>query len=195
MRRERRTERSDEIEQPMRLQARNGDARKVERIDPRVLEQWISARVARGERAVELRVMGNDLGISHEFHQSGQSFLRLRCRGDVGVMDVREMSHLFGNGLPRIHERHEPLDDFPAIHTGSGDLGQFIVVERKPRCLRVKHHDGAVKFSEIQFSGQRRERRVPCTNGIGRSVAYEALQSILLRSGLCIHTVQPIIYH
>ena len=69
MRRERGAERLHQIEQTVRLQTRERDARKVERIDPCVLQQRVATGMPGGERAVELGIVRDDFRVPHEFRQ------------------------------------------------------------------------------------------------------------------------------
>ena len=149
MRRERGAERLHQIEQTMRLQTRECDARKVERIDPRVLQQRVATGMPGGERAVELGIVRDDFRVPHEFHQFRQGLgWKWRIR-HILVVDIGQVGDVFRDRLSRVHERDEPVDDPPLLHASGSDLRQLVVIERESCCLGVDDHDIAIKIPEI----------------------------------------------
>ena len=93
------------IEQAMRFHAGKRDSRKIERIDPGILQQGITAGMTRGERTIELCVMRDHLRIANEFHKLGQ------CVGGK-----RSISHHRYRGY-RSGARHLPEWAFPGSRT------------------------------------------------------------------------------
>lgn len=75
----------------MGFQARQRDARQVQRINPRIAQQRFPFRVIRGERAVEGRIVRNHVGASHELNEAGQGLRGLRRTFDVCRMDARQV--------------------------------------------------------------------------------------------------------
>ena len=172
----------------MRLQARQRDARKVERVDPRVLEQGIPARVARREGAVEFGVMRDHLCVAHERGELGKRIRRGRSVGYIAIVNVGEVRHIFRNRLAGVHERDEPLDNLTVLHSSGCDLRQLVVMERETRGFRVQHHDIVVEIAKIRRSGDFGKRRIAIADGLRRTIAYETLQGILRGHVLFIHT-------
>ena len=177
----------------MRFQTRKRDARKVERIDPRVLQQRITTGMAGGERAVELGIMRDYFRISHEFYQIRQGIgWKWRIR-HVLVVDIGQIGDILRNRLPRVHERDEPVDDPPLLHAGGGDLRQLVVIERETGRLGVEDHDIAIKIPIIAFSGDCRQRSVTRLDSRRRPIAYKSLQDTMRLLAVLFHNDQPTI--
>ena len=122
MRRKRGIERLYDIDQTMRFEAGQRDAREVEGVDPSVFQKGVPARMTCGERSVKPDVVRHDLGGSDELDKRGQRLLRQRSIRHVLIMDVREVGDIFRNRLTRIHERDEPFSDLAALHARRSDL-------------------------------------------------------------------------
>ena len=193
--RQRRAESPYKIEQAMRFHAGKRDSRKIERIDPGILQQGITAGMTRGERTIELCVMRDHLRIANEFHKLGQCVGGKRSIGHIAIVDIGQVRDIFRNGLSRVHERDEPFDYFALFHASCSDLRQLIMVEREAGGLGVQNHDVMVEIAEIHRRCDFGKRRIPVADGLGSAIAYETLQGILREHILFIHTVQPIIYH
>ena len=179
----------------MRFHAGKRDSRKIERIDPGILQQGITAGMTRGERTIELCVMRDHLRIANEFHKLGQRIGGKRSIGHISIVDIGQVRDIFRNGLSRVHERDEPFDYFALFHASCSDLRQLIMVEREAGGLGVQNHDVMVEIAEIHRRCDFGKRRIPVADGLGSAIAYETLQGILREHILFIHTVQPIIYH
>ena len=105
----------NKIDEPMRFQARQGNSRKVERVDPGVFQKRIPSRVIGHKRPVETDVMSHHDGIAGKFSELGEGVIRLRCAFHIAVMDAGEVNDIFRYGHSRIDERDEPVDNFAAI--------------------------------------------------------------------------------
>ena len=188
-------ERSNEIDQPMGFESRQRDAREIERVDPRVFRKRRAVHVLRCEITIELGVVRHDVRCSNEFDKIGESLGGSRGIGDVFVMDIRQPRNIFGNRLSRIHECHEPFDDFPVFHPGGGDLRQFIVVDGKSRGLRIENDDIAIELSVIGALRGFVQTRVPIADIAGRAFDDVFLYGICLLRIIFFHRMKPIIYH
>ena len=157
VRRERGIERLYDIDQTMRFEAGQRDAREVEGVDPSVFQKGVPARMTCGERSVKSDVVRHDLGGSDKLDKRGQRLLRQRSIRHVLIMDVREVGDIFRNRLTRIHERDEPFSDLAALHARRSDLRQLVMVEGEARGLGVQDDDIGVQLTIIGFRGPRRE--------------------------------------
>ena len=144
-----RVERMDQIDQAMRLQTRKRDARQIERIDPEFFFQACTARVFRHEMAVERRIVRDERGVSHELYELLARLNGRRSVSDVSIEDIRQMRDFIGNGLARIHKRHEPFGDFTALKTSGSNLRELIFPFGNARGFSVDNHDIAVEVTII----------------------------------------------
>ena len=179
----------------MRFHARQGYARQVERVDPRVFQQRVAARMLRREVAVEFRVVCDQFRVAHERDQLRQRLFGARGIGHVLVVDVGEVHHVFGDGFPWVDEGDEPVGYFAALHARGGYLCQFVVIERETRRFGVDDDDVAIQIPIVGLRCRFRKGRIPRAYGQRRPVAYEILQSFAFRGIVRFHTVQPIIYY
>ena len=86
------------------------------------------------------------------------------------------MGNILRNGLSRVHEGNEPVDNFAVFHPCRCNLRQLIMDERESRCLRIQNNYIIIEPAEIAPLGPFRQRLVTRDNLRRRSVADEVLQ-------------------
>ena len=85
--------------------------------------------MARRERAIEIRVVSDNLRVASKFHQAGERLIGRGSICNVLVVDIRQVRHVIGNRLARVDERHVPIDDLPMLHSRRCDLRQLVMIE------------------------------------------------------------------
>ncbi len=104
MRRHRRVERLHDIDETMRFQTRKRDARKVERVNPKIAGQRCAALAFGAESFVECSVVRDDAGIAHERSELDSRIVRRRgvrnvfiCYFNGFLSSLNAFSHIRGN--------------------------------------------------------------------------------------------------
>ena len=86
------------------------------------------------------------------------------------------MGNILRNGLSRVHEGNEPVDNFAVFHPCRCNLRQLIMGERESRCFRIQNNDIIIEPAEVALLGPFGQRLVARDNLRRRSVADEVLQ-------------------
>ena len=81
------------------------------------------------------------------------------------------MGNILRNGLSRVHEGNEPVDDLAVFHPRRCNLRQLIMGEREPRGFRIQNNDIIIEPAEIALLGPFGKRLVARDNLRRRSVA------------------------
>ena len=105
------------------------------------------------ESFVECSVVRDDAGIAHERSELDSRIVGRRGVCNIFVMNIRQASDLFRDGLAGIDECDEPFDDAAPLHAGGGDLRQLIMILGKPGGFGIEHDDVFVEPAEIGNGG------------------------------------------
>ena len=110
--------------------------------------------------------MGNHVGGTNEFNQASHSNIGVGRISHIGITDVGEVGNLFRNGLARIHKGNVPTHDFAMHHSCSGNLNQFVMVERKARCLGIDDNNVFIEFPKGMLFRVGPKRMVAIANAL-----------------------------
>ena len=86
------------------------------------------------------------------------------------------MGNILRNGLSRVHEGNEPVDDLAVFHPRRCNLRQLIMGEREPRGFRIQNNDIIIEPTKIALLGPFGQRLGARDNLRRRSVADKVLQ-------------------
>ena len=182
-----------QVVQLVRRQARQHDARQLQRVDPRPAHA-LPAHALLHEVPVESRVVRDDGGALGEV---AKPRAHLQGTGGVGhhlVGDARYLHHLRGDGLLGLHEHVEGVHDLIAAKARGGNLDKLTILEIQTRGLGIEHHDVIVKQAKLRYPCTRCQCGVTCRDVVvaaWHDDGGELRQNRFVQDGPLLSNVRP----
>jgi hypothetical protein len=139
---------------PMCAQARQADARDLQRVDPAAAE-CVAARDLLEEGAIEVRAVRDDVSPADELDEPRNDAFDDRLTHQHLVGDAGELGDLERHRHHRIDERIEGLDHLRSAHHRSRDLDDSVPVEVVAGGLDIDHRDLVLEAKQCRPSALR----------------------------------------